>query len=218
MTQFLYQGKVVQGILFDLDGTLYDQKKMHAYMTLDLLRYYLVRPHKLYEIRIIYYFRKMRYSIPEHANIEYYQYKLVADYLKIPTEEVKRVIIFWMEERPLLYIKKCRYPCVVDLFKKIKSENIKIAVVSDYPVEKKLKHLELTADVMVYSGDTDVNNFKPNPTGFLKAAEKLNIPPENCIVIGDRDDKDGSGARNAGMFFIKMHSDLIKIFSKEAQS
>ena len=44
----------------------------------------------------------------------------------------------------------------------------------------------------------DIVNSKPNPEIFLKAAEKVNIKPENCIVIEDSE----AGIRaafNAGM-------------------
>jgi HAD superfamily hydrolase (TIGR01509 family) len=42
---------------------------------------------------------------------------------------------------------------------------------------------------------------KPNPTSFLMAAERLNILPENCIVI--EDSKNGTKAgKNAGMYVI----------------
>ena len=44
----------------------------------------------------------------------------------------------------------------------------------------------------------DIVNSKPNPEIFLKAAEKVNVKPENCIVIEDSE----AGIRaafNAGM-------------------
>ncbi|GAB3533908.1 beta-phosphoglucomutase family hydrolase [Pontibacter brevis] len=44
----------------------------------------------------------------------------------------------------------------------------------------------------------DVDNSKPDPETFLKAAEKLEIAPENCIVFEDAP-KGVEAAQNAGM-------------------
>lgn len=209
---FSYKGKIIKGIIFDLDGTLYSQPKMHAYMLLKLFLYYIIRPQKLYELRVIYFFRKKRYESIGCNDLEHSQYKVTSDYLKIPIEEVRRIISFWIQEKPLKCIKNCRYSYIPHLFKQFRLMNMKIAVVSDYPIEEKLKALELIADVMVCSTDKDVNSFKPDPKGFIVASEKMDVLPENCIVIGDRDDKDGEGARLAGMSFVKNNKNNKYIF------
>jgi HAD superfamily hydrolase (TIGR01509 family) len=46
--------------------------------------------------------------------------------------------------------------------------------------------------------------MKPDPDGMLRAAALLRVPPERCLVIGDRDDADGGAARAAGMGFRKV--------------
>ena len=40
--------------------------------------------------------------------------------------------------------------------------------------------------------------MKPDPSGFLKIAARLGIDPGSCLVIGDREDKDGAFAANVG--------------------
>ena len=78
------------------------------------------------------------------------------------------------------------------------------AVVSDYPARKKLAALgepELF-EVVVASGEPGgPKRLKPDPEGYLRAAEALGVRPERCLVIGDRDDADGAAARAAGMQF-----------------
>ncbi len=209
---FSYQGHTIQGVIFDLDGTLYNQKKMHAHMLIKLFLYYSIRPQKLYELRVIYYFRKKRYDAHGKENVEQVQYQIIADYLHIPVEEVRRIISLWIEESPLTCIKKCRYYYIPQLFKQFMLMNMKIAVVSDYPVKKKLEALELEADVLVCSTDSDVNAFKPDPQGFLIAAQKMGITPLHCLVIGDRDDKDGEAAKRAGMAYVKSSKNNRYIF------
>ena len=215
---FEYRDRKIHGVIFDMDGTLYNQRKMHLFMVYDLFTYYLIRPHRLHELRIIYLFRKKRYSLREVENLYETQYNAVADYLQIPSLEVKRVIEYWLESRPLRYIHHCKDTYIVSLFNELRTKKIKTGVVSDYPVTKKMDKLKLTADVMVCSTDKNVNSLKPSPRGFLLAAEKMGILPENCLVIGDRDDKDGEGARNANMLFIHVKdfqkSDLKEILQQ----
>ena len=43
-------------VIFDIDGTLYNQKKMRLYMALELALYYVVRPWKLGEIKVLMHF------------------------------------------------------------------------------------------------------------------------------------------------------------------
>lgn len=208
-----YKREDIEGIIFDLDGTLYNQKKMRFYMIFDLFSYYFLRPHKLNDLRVIYYFRKKRDELYSCNNLEQSQYVIVSDILKIPKEEVQRVVSFWIYKRPLKFIKRCKYPYIADLFSKIYLSDLKVSVVSDYPVEEKLKALDIRVDVKICSTDQEINAFKPNPKGFLVASERMGVLPKKCIVVGDRDDKDGEGAKNAGMFFVKINKDINNIFT-----
>lgn len=47
-----------------------------------------------------------------------------------------------------------------------------------------LKDLNIPSHVPVVNGD-DVKNAKPSPDIFMKAAESLDVPIEDCIVVGD---------------------------------
>ena len=46
--------------------------------------------------------------------------------------------------------------------------------------------------------------LKPAPRGFLKIAADLNARPKDCLVVGDRDDTDGFGARLTQMQFVQI--------------
>lgn len=211
-TSFFFKEREVSAIIFDLDGTLYSQKKMHMYMFYKIFLYYFLKPKDIWELRVLYYFRKKRYEVKDCKNIEKLQYENISDFLNISESEVRRIINYWMHESPLDCIKKCKYEYIEELFKKIKIMNIKIAVVSDYPVKEKLEALGLKADVLVCSTDEDVDAFKPNPNGFIMASKKLSIPKEKCVVIGDREDKDGEASRRANMFFLKADKNNGLIF------
>jgi HAD superfamily hydrolase (TIGR01549 family) len=47
-----------------------------------------------------------------------------------------------------------------------------------------LRTFKLPADTVIVTGD-DVEQAKPSPDIFVAAAERLGVPTENCVVIGD---------------------------------
>ena len=83
----------------------------------------------------------------------------------------------------------------------LKNNNYKIALATSAAKERALKQLRY-ADIesffdTIVSRD-DVKETKPNPDIFLKAAKRLNVNPDECIVIEDS----GAGIKaafNAGM-------------------
>ena len=92
-------------------------------------------------------------------------------------------------------------PGVIELIRDLKKENIKMAVGSSGPLENvellltslKIKHY---FDVVITT--EDVKNGKPDPDVFLIAANKLELKPENCLVIEDAP-VDIEAAKRAGM-------------------
>jgi putative hydrolase of the HAD superfamily len=64
----------------------------------------------------------------------------------------------------------------------------------------KLAALSLTDafDVIVLSDEIGRSFRKPHPAPFLAAATKLGAAPAECVMVGDRPDKDVRGARASG--------------------
>jgi len=85
---------------------------------------------------------------------------------------------------------------------KLKSKGIKLAIVSDAP---KLKAwLRLMAmkignffDVVVTYEDT--GKLKPHKLPFKAALTKLNLKPQECLMVGDMPHRDIEGAKKLGM-------------------
>jgi len=191
-------------VIFDVDGTLYNQQKLRFYMLKHIFFYLLKHPLKLKEIRIINEFRKQREtrSGEKIENIEAAQYLWAAEKCNVNPDLVKELVNKWIYEIPLRYLKKCRKTGLNRLFKKIKINGIKIAIYSDYPSRKKLNALNLRADLIVSSTDIEIDVFKPNPKGLKYIADTLKQSISDCIFIGDRQDKDGLCALNAGMLYV----------------
>lgn len=78
------------------------------------------------------------------------------------------------------------FPGVKDLIRKLKDKGIRIALASSSKNAKmviQLLHIENEFDVVV-DGSMIVNS-KPDPEIFLLAAQKLGLPPEQCLVFED---------------------------------
>lgn len=197
---------VTQALIFDVDGTLYDQGMLRRKMFFELLFHLAKKRRFVRDITVLYTFRKKREILSQNNNgigcLEYRQYAGVAYELGIGIEEVQRIVSAWIFEKPLNYLAACIYPGVKDLFPLLIKNKIKIGIFSDYPCHAKLEALGLYADAMVCATEKKVDRFKPDPKGLLFTAEKLGVPAMNCFFIGDRDDKDGECARRAGMPYL----------------
>jgi len=89
------------------------------------------------------------------------------------------------------------YPHVRTTIAHLLKMGIKIAIVSDAPrmsVWTRLVGLGLDAffDVVVTSDDT--GKKKPDPAPFKMALEKLEVKPQECVMIGDWAERDMVGA------------------------
>ena len=91
------------------------------------------------------------------------------------------------------------YPDVRESLMKLKMNGLKLAVLSDFPVGRKLEYFGLDGIFDVILGFPDSGWLKPRPEPFLRMAEELNIEPKEILYIGNRLDYDVRGAENAGM-------------------
>src|SRR5690606_34625513 len=79
---------------------------------------------------------------------------------------------------------------------------IKMGVLSDAPVKEAWLRLAFlnfqhTFDAVVTFDDT--GERKPSPAPFLKILEKLNVKPEESLMVGDWAERDIQGAMKVGM-------------------
>jgi HAD superfamily hydrolase (TIGR01549 family) len=99
-------------------------------------------------------------------------------------------------------VRQARIPGSHELFAALRDRGTQIAVWSDYPVAAKLAALDLTANHVLSALDPDIAALKPNPAGLLWLLDKTGLPPEDVLMVGDRDSHDGSAARAAGVAFL----------------
>lgn len=94
------------------------------------------------------------------------------------------------------------YPHVGKVLFELKKRGIKLAIVSDAPrlkawirlVSMKINHL---FDVVVTFDDT--KEMKPSTVPFNLAFKKLKVKAIECLMVGDRPERDIKGAKKLGM-------------------
>jgi len=199
---------IPKAVIFDVDGTLYDQRKLRLCMVREMFNCVLRQPGRIAELRILWLFRRKREKLVSEAasDLESQQYVWAAQAASVSPERVRGVVKDWMFERPIAYLRSCRYSGAQALFLQCPRQGIPLAVFSDYPARDKLRALGLMAQAVVSATCAEVNRLKPDPAGLLVAAEKLGVPAAECLFIGDQEAKDGECARRAGMPYLILTS------------
>jgi FMN phosphatase YigB (HAD superfamily) len=195
----------------DLDGTLYRQFWLRLAMVGDLM----VRGRSV--APLLRAFRRaqerLRLEQQEDADDPFQrQIRHTAEQLGVEPAHVERVVVDWMIERPALWLTLFRRRGLLVAIKQFREAGGKTALVSDYPAAAKLKALQAADlfDEVVASGEPGgPRRLKPNPDGFLQAAQRLGVLPSECLVLGDRLDADGEAARRAGMAFRRIGGFVI---------
>jgi HAD superfamily hydrolase (TIGR01549 family) len=115
--------------------------------------------------------------------------------------QIESVVIEWIHQRPLKYLRLCRRRGLEAFLTFLESKGIQVGVFSDYPVLDKLQALGLVGrmSLTLCATDPEINAFKPHPKGFLHACALWGLPPAEVLYIGDRPEVDAAGAANAGM-------------------
>lgn len=189
----------VELVVFDVDGTLYDQKPLRIRM-MGALILHTLRTGSLETLTVLKHFRRIREDLGNEG-VEHFEKTLLertSNQTGSSPEQIAKIVHEWIEIRPLQYLKTCRYPGVKQVFENLRSRGIKIGVFSDYPARLKLKAMELEADFVISAEEPNVGVLKPNPRGLILLMERAQARPTQTLMIGDRIDRDGAAAKNAG--------------------
>jgi len=195
--------------LVDLDGTLYTQRWVKLAMAVELVLF------GRSAIKTLRQFRHEHEAMREEQNANHAlsvvhpspfagQLARTAEKLGVPVSDVERLVQHWMIERPGKWIRRFPRSSLLAELRAFKGRGGRTALVSDYPAERKIEALGARSlfDEIVANGESNgPRRLKPDPEGYLRAAELLKVQPARCLVIGDRDDADGEAARAAKMGF-----------------
>lgn len=160
--------------LFDMDGTIADSMPLH----------YIAWKQALSEYGCPIFPEDLFYSwggMPVRAIVATLNQR---HSLSMPVEEVAR------RKEGLYYQLLPKLTAVPEVLEQIEEahKRIPFAVVSGSTRESVTKSLDILGlldkfDVLVCAGD--YKKAKPDPEPFLLAAQKLNVPPESCLVFED---------------------------------
>lgn len=183
----------IKGILFDLDNTLIDFMKMKRMACSEAAS------------AMIGAGLEMEFAQLEKELFDYYlNYGIEGDYpftdflkeRKSYSDEILASAMNAYHRTKNAFLEP--YPGVIPIFIKLIKQGIKIGIITDAPTLK--AHLRI--DAMKLRGFFDVvitEAKKPDPKGFLEAAKKMKLTPQEVMMVGDWPEKDMVGAKNAGL-------------------
>lgn len=184
-------------VVFDLDGTLYDQRPVRTAMARALVGAS-IRERSMRTARILQVYRRTGEDLPAQVPDDFSAFRLRQTASRCAVDEglVSRTVDQWMQERPLALLRRHRVEGLGRVVDALRASGRKIAVWSDYPVTRKLASLGIEADMEAWTGDGTVQQPKPDPQGLHRIIATLQARPRNTLVIGDRFDRDWQAARS----------------------
>ena len=191
----------IQGIIFDLDGTLYQMKFMKIKMSLRLIG----------SLGFLRHLNASRTAVRQkefNGRAEL----LSAFYGELATRAGRTVqqSKSWYEndfyQAFIRVLNRTARPRsgLLEMLGKLRADGMKLAVVSDFGrIPERLAALGINPELFdMLKSSEDCGALKPAPESFLCVARDWNLAPEQILVVGDRADRDGLGARHAGMPFL----------------
>jgi HAD superfamily hydrolase (TIGR01509 family) len=164
--------------IFDLDGVLLDSRELHYYALNEALK-------KVDE----------RFIITREEHLSKYDGLNTTKKLKMLTEDKGLPVNYydqvWQDKQTATFDLIRKFPKddkLISYFKRLKEQNIKIAVASN-SIRETVKLSLISIGVMeyvdVYVSNEDVSRTKPFPEMYWQAMTKLNCLPKNTVIVED---------------------------------
>jgi HAD superfamily hydrolase (TIGR01549 family) len=196
----------VKALIFDVDGTLYEQGPVRRAMLFRILRAHLTSPlDGWFVLRALQAYRNaqevLRTTGLESDDIAGAQLRLAANRVGARADIISSLVARWMEQEPLPLVASAVRKGILEFLKKAKKCGLQLAVYSDYPADRKLAAMGMAEffDVVVTAQDPAIQRFKPDPTGLEVTLQRLGVRNDEAIYIGDRPDVDAIAAARAGV-------------------
>lgn len=192
-----------RAVVFDVDGTLYEQSPVRRAMMIRLARTCVTRPVAAFRtMRVLASYRQAQEALREsgfEGDVAAEQLRRAAAASGVNLDDVVALVEQWMETAPLDAVASNPRAGLVEVLDELARRGVALGVVSDYPAERKLAALGIAGrfDVVLSAQDSRVQAFKPNPKGLLLALSELGVATEDAVYVGDRAEVDGAAAAAA---------------------
>lgn len=195
----------ISAVVFDMDDTLvasgrYWMRQVVYLLSLELTR----RPWKVMAtIQALRGFRKARESTRGHGPFACLRTEVLDRAVKrtgLSRERIQAAVYPLIYETEFRGLDRYTFPGIAVMVERLHREGLKVGVLSDYPVEAKLKATGLDKIPWDLGMDCEqMGSLKPYPAAFHEAARRLGVEPGRVLYVGDREDTDVQGARAAGL-------------------
>jgi phosphoglycolate phosphatase/putative hydrolase of the HAD superfamily len=196
-----------KAVIFDVDGTLYNQRPLLRAILLRFAAEYWRKPALGARTALVLQayrrgqeeLRSQPYSAGAHLN-------LAAEKSGVPVSEVREITERWMEAEPLDLLAPCVYSGAAGLLEELADLDIPCGIFSDYPAQDKLNAMRLTSFFNCVKCADELGWLKPDPRGLLAVLKSMGVEPGAAIYIGDRW-IDHDAAIRAGMKVTLIHNE-----------
>jgi len=202
-------GREIEAVTFDMDGTLYNSVRLFIKLLPDILknRRFIVEYYRIRES-----LRRENFKGDIRGEVR----KRLSQILQMTESDCEFMInetiyrLFTSKiDRGLLF------KGVMEFIDTLKKNNVKLGIISDFPVDEKLMRLGLYFEPWQVIIDTeDVGALKPAREPFLKASEIFGVEPQRILHIGDREKSDVVGAKRAGFISAR----IIRIGRRKSEA
>ncbi len=193
----------IEAVVLDLDGTIYNKRRLPAYL---ILRNILWLPFLSAEQKTRKAMRGMYLGSKEAFYTEFFRRMAQG---RSFTSAMARWWYFHKYMPSMVHALECHFrpqSWFGGFLMECRKRHLRVVVYSDYGwVERKLYALGLHADMFEFVVSApSLGGLKPAKECAEKVCQSLNIPPERCLFVGDRDDTDGASARAIGARFCQV--------------
>ena len=187
----------IDAVAFDIDGTLYR----------NIVFYTRVLPHYLRHWRFFRKFNKVRKMLRDdkrnekgYNDLYRTQIGFLAKELNCTMDEAEQQLNYIVYEGLRPFFEKMN-AChgAAELIHRLKAAGFKIALLSDFPPEQKGEIWGIKKDCDLLLSSELIGALKPSSKPFEELAEKLEVPVERILYIGNSHAYDVAGPKKLGM-------------------